>query len=403
MPASPETRKAASLALISRFGRHLQWGLALVVACGLTSCAKFSGPALSDFATQVPMPVKGNLPFVSVQIGGKTARFLVDSGASDCVISPEMARSMGLYVSREKAMVKTAAGDRVPIPMTILPSLAIGQAEFKRVPAFVYDFGKLRGMVGAMDGVVGYSLFRDATLTLDYTRGQLTITPGPLLRPGQPGIIPLKSESGVPRVPVTGGPRPIWVDVDSGSTGGLEIDPVREGLTTLGPTRPGGLSKSIGKTYRTGMARVVGSLYLGDVEMADPIVEVTTGDYRVGGEVLQNTMISFDQTSSLAQVTFGKSKSFGLEPRRKLISPSRIGTGIGFDSRWIVQDVVPGSPAQKAGVRMGDRCIQVQGVPVENFHDDYHSLLQTNQAIAYTFQRGAKSFSVKVPVVLQVQ
>jgi clan AA aspartic protease (TIGR02281 family) len=348
------------------------------------------------------MAVKGNLPFVNVEVGGKKCSFLVDTGASDCVITPETAHRMGLYVSRQKAMVKTAAGDRVPIPMTLLPSLRIGKAEFNNVPAFVYDFGKIRGNITEMEGVVGFSIFRDATLTMDYPRGEMKISPGPTLDRGDPACIPMQSHTGVPRIPVHGGPRTVFVDVDSGSTGGLEINPRQLGVKTDAPPRPGGLSTSIGKTYRTGMARVVGGLHIGAVELADPIVEVTTGDFRVGGEVLQNTVISMDQPSQLARVALAKSGSKESK-KRKLYSPSRIGTGIGFNDFWVVQDIVPGSPGQKAGVRVGDVCTAVHGIPTAELGDAYHILLRHSPILTYRFQRGSKAFEATVPVVLQVR
>lgn len=382
----------------------VQWGALMVFMTGLSACKIAGGSGLTRYETTVPLQVEGNLPFVTVVIDGKPAEFLLDTGASDCVISPEMSQRLGLYVSQRKALVKSAAGDRVPIPMALLPAMQIGKAEFHHVPVFVYDLQKIRGHFPRLEGVVGFSIFRDATLTLNYPDKSLTITPGSTLRSRDPACIPMHSLTGVPRVPLRGGSKTVQLDVDSGSTGGIEVDPARLGLPTDAPTQPGGLSASIGRSYRTGLARIVGTLFLGAVEMADPIVEVTNGDFRVGGEVLQNTILTLDQPSQLARVALGKK---GLLPflakPRKLVSPSRIGTGIGFGKGWVVVDVVPNSPAHQAGIRVGDHCIAVEGRPTAGLQADYQSLLQSSPALSYRFQRGPLTYEATVPVMLQVR
>lgn len=400
-----KNQKQIEMAERGRVRRATAWRwLAVPVALALCQCQVIKPVKLSDYATHVPITIRQNLPFVTVELGGKRSQFLVDSGASDCVVTPETAQRMGLTVSEEKVLVKTAAGDRVPIPMAVVPKLSIGKAEFHNVPAFVYDFGKIRHNLGSFDGVVGFSIFRDASLTIDYSRKEMRITPGPLLNAKHPGTIAMSVKTGVPRIPLKGGPRPTWVDVDSGSTGGLEINPKNAGLPTEAAPRPGGLSSSIGSTYRTGMARVKGTLLLGAVELSDPIVEVTAGDYRVGGEILQHTVMTLDQPSKLAQFTIGKPslwRIFGV--KHALHSPSRIGTGVGFDSNWVVQDVVPSSPASKAGVQVGDVCVTIQGRSTAGLQDQYSRILEGSSQITYQLKRGEKTFSVTVPVVLQVR
>lgn len=371
----------------------------------LANCASSLRQSIPPNSARIRIKMVGNLPFVNVIIAGKRYEFLVDTGASDCVITEELAKELNLPVSKQKAMVKTAAGDHIPIPMTLVPSMQIGPASFHQLPAFVYDFENIRRVFGPMDGVVGFSIFAGATLTLDYPRREMIISPGSTLKSNDVATMPMKIDSGVPRIPLRGGSKTIFIDVDSGSTGGLEVNPAKAGVTIIGPVRPGGISTSIGRTYRTGVARVEGSLFLGKVELLHPIIEVTDGDARVGGEVLQHTLVSFDQPSGLARMHFGEGEKlliFDAEP--KLMSPSRIGTGIGFDRSWVVQDVVPGSVAFQTGVRVGDRATIIQGQPVENLvNGAYQKLMQENEVLEYRFLREGKSFDLSVPVTMQVR
>ena len=60
----------------------------------------------------------------------------------------------------------------------------IGEAYFDDVPAVVYDFSEFSAHVGLkIDGIIGFPLFRDTLLTLDYPAAQLEIAPNPVIAP----------------------------------------------------------------------------------------------------------------------------------------------------------------------------------------------------------------------------
>ncbi len=375
---------------------------AALLALSALGCAT-SRPSLPTNSTRVPMRLFGNLPFVKVEIAGRQHEFLLDTGASDCVVTPDLARSLGLPISREKVMVKSAAGDHVPIPLTVLPAMRIGASEFRNVACFVHDCSNIRQTFSNLEGVVGFNIFSKALLTLDYPRREVVISPWVPLQRGEPDSVEMRMGSGVPQIPVRSARRAMFVDVDSGSTGGMEIDPYRLGVGTTAAPQPGGLSTSISKTYRTGMARVAGPLFIGRVELDSPIVEVTRGEPRIGGEILQNLILTFDQPSRLAHISFGTRKLLGMGASHKLVSPSRVGTGVGFDRNWNVHDIVPGSAAARAGIRTGDQCVLIMGRPAVEWEGSYSDLLATAQFIDYRFFRKGRSYDVRVPVLTQVQ
>lgn len=379
-------------------------GACLLSVTLFSACVNTGRYSLPGQSVHVPVRLVSNLPFAQVRLEGRPYTFLVDTGASDCVVTPSLARQLGLTISREKALVKSAAGDHVLLPTTTIPSLQIGEAEFRNFPAFIYDCKEFRGMLSGMDGVIGFSLFRDSLLTLDYPRQQLVISPWkPLSATGQ-NIVAMETHSGVPRLPLMGGGHTLFIDIDSGSTGGLELNLQKFPMPVTAPPRPGALSTSISGTYRAGMARLSQPVFLGPVQLDQPIVEVSRGDSRVGGEVLRNLVITFDQRSKLARLSFGKMEQLMFfKADRRLVSPSRIGTGIGFDSDWVVRDVVPGSPAAQKGIRAGDRCLTIQGRPAAAWEGTYADLLRESSLVNYTFSRQGRHFEASIPVVLQVR
>jgi hypothetical protein len=373
-------------------------------ALALASCVNTGRPNLPAGSEKLPMHLTGNLPFVNVEMPGQRYQFLLDTGASDCVVTPEIVRRYGLPVSKEKVSVRSASGDYTGIPVTVVPEIRLGDVLYTNVPALVYDCSKFRRTVERMDGVIGFGLFEKQLLTLDYPRRQVIISPWAQLKDADPGVVPMGIVHGVPQVPLSSARKSVMIDVDSGSTSGLEINPASLGVGTKAPPRSGHMSMSISRSYRNDVARIDGTLLLGKVPMDSPVVEVTRGDQRVGGEVLTNLLLTFDQRSRRMVVSFGRLEGVGMfKIARRLTSTSRAGTGVGFDRQWTVSDVLPQSPAAAAGVKTGDKCVTINHQPVEKWSGSYSELLTPGEEIHYQMLRGGRMYEVILPVVQLVE
>ena len=102
----------------------------------------------------------------------KTARFLVDTGASVCVISPELAGVLGNDPGpgAPSVALHTLSG-RTKGTLVTIASLRVGQAEAKDVPAVIHEPGP------GIDGILGNSFLSLYTVTLDPERGVLNLRP----------------------------------------------------------------------------------------------------------------------------------------------------------------------------------------------------------------------------------
>lgn len=127
--------------------------------------------ATSDDSAVTLQRIGGNW-FAQVRLNdSKTARFLVDTGASACVISPELARVLDIRLDHQAQAVplQTIAGvTRGQIVK--IPSLRVGDVEAEDVIAVVHPLGPL------MDGILGNTFLSRFTVTLDPERGLLRLS-----------------------------------------------------------------------------------------------------------------------------------------------------------------------------------------------------------------------------------
>jgi clan AA aspartic protease (TIGR02281 family) len=124
------------------------------------------GPHSQDEGVAVPVRRVGGVWITDVVVNGaRTARFLVDTGASLCVISPELAAdaSIGRDARPTVLRMQTLSGDTSGILVSIA-SLRVGEAEAEGVRAVIHDTGPL------MDGILGNSFLGRYAATLDAER-----------------------------------------------------------------------------------------------------------------------------------------------------------------------------------------------------------------------------------------
>ena len=158
---------------------------------GCSSIGRESGPAVTTQGpklTVLPARVISNFFLVEAkQADGKTYRFMIDTGSSTTLVSPALATALRQREKRGEAHttpVRGANGTEVELPAITLREIALGDVHFARVPAREYDLTELSVHVGLpIDGVLGFTLFRDTLCTIDYPAARLELAPIPFLAP----------------------------------------------------------------------------------------------------------------------------------------------------------------------------------------------------------------------------
>jgi predicted aspartyl protease len=158
------------------FFRHLR----LVVdyaAAVLTLDSEHADPDPAGASFRLAHPSKP-LILVAAEVNGAGAfSFAVDTGASTTVISPELARSLGVVSRPAPAM--TGGGGMARGSIGVIRSLAIGNARSENVTVMIAEFVKsLAALVGVqLDGIVGYNVLRNFRVGIDYPNTRLSLDP----------------------------------------------------------------------------------------------------------------------------------------------------------------------------------------------------------------------------------
>jgi hypothetical protein len=326
-------------------------------------------------------------------------RFLVDTGSSVTLVTPTLARR---YAGRNfpspgttRVRVTGPDGTITELPRGSMRRIELGDARFENVDVLIYDCEPLTAHLGVrIDGVLGFPLFRETFLTLDYPGSRIVLQPArnsPLV-PGT--IIAFDDARKTPLITVRLGDRSLVALIDSGSDALFSLNPV--GLApqfAYGPTI-GATVGMIGGDRTQRIGRLNETLAIGDYAFQQPIVDLTDELSAIGGGMLKNFAVSFDQLND--RVTFYR------DSREPIQTAPRRSAGVSFSKTpayWRVAGVVPNSSAEREGVQQGDLVTRINGEPVARWDlRRYEQLVATAKEITLTFLQGNAESEKRVSV-----
>lgn len=379
--------------------RPLAFGLAVLTCSLLAGCFTFRREAARPGRTTLSSPL---IVLPAQHLGtyliieGKWDRggpwhFLIDTGANTTLVTPEFAQRYGYKPdpSRSVAPVNIVAADgqTVALPATTIRRLELGDARFENISARIYDCAALSSHLGIkIDGILGFPLFRETLLTLDYPRDRVVLAPagGNALIPG--AAVPFNNANKTPLITVRLGEHAFVALLDSGSDAALSLNPV--GLSAhfaYGP-REGSTVNTLAGDRPQRIGRLTEALNLADYLLPAPIAELSDELSALGGAVLQNFSVTFDQERD--RVTFYR------DSPAPIITAPRRSPGLSFSKTpayWRVAGVVPGSAAVTAEVERGDLITRINGEPVARWDfRRYARLVAEAREITFTFLTGTR-------------
>jgi hypothetical protein len=345
----------------------------------------------------LPAQIVGNLLLVEARWDRNGPyRFLVDTGSSVTLMSPAIVRRYPGVGPQGTAMrVRGAEGSVTELPGASLRRLELGSARFDNVPVLIYDPAALSAHLGVkIDGVLGFPLFREVLLTLDYPGRRVLlqpVQPAPLV-PG--AIIRFDDTRKTPLVPIQLGDRTLIALIDSGSDAAFTLNPVGlEPQFAFGP-RLGATIGTLAGDRTQQIGRLAEPISVGGYLFSQPIVDLTDELSTIGGDALRHFTVTFDQERN--SVTFYR------EAREPITAPARRSAGVSFNKTpayWRVVGVVPGSSAAAEGVQDGDLVTRINGEPVARWDlQRYEQLVSGGGEITLTFLFGNDEVEKRVRV-----
>lgn len=272
-----------------------------------------------------PMELLHDKPYVSVMLNGKGPfRFLVDTGTSgDAVVSPALATELNLpQVGATDLNDPTGQGAKAT-PIRGIDTLSVAGLEFYSVKAIEHD---LPTVGPVCDGLLGFHLFREYLLTLDYPERRLVVADGELQPDGGQMVHSFETPEGIPITQLRIGDLTVKALLDSGGMGLSLPDAMVSELHFASPPVLFGRAVSLSTQFVIRAGRLADNVRFGDITFEQPWVEVHPAYPLVnfGAVPMHHFKVTFDQTNKLVRLD-GPNKRVPLEiapmPLRLLNAP----------------------------------------------------------------------------------
>lgn len=378
--------------------------LALSAALFVSGCASYRDwrlpwrTTVSTREVAAPARIVGNLFIVEAKWDKRGPwHFLVDTGSSVTLVSPEFAQR---YATDKTAItpppmrVRSANGESTMLPSVTIRRIELKEAHFEYVQALVRDFSDLSAHLGfKIDGILAFPLFRNTVFTLDYPNSRLLIRSSGDTENLPGATVNFNNTQRTPLIPIQVGDTTLIALVDSGNDGPLLLNPFGLNLHYTSEPRPGTVVGTLVGNRTQEIGRLVEPVAIGTYWFSQPIVDLTDQLSALGGEVLRNFSITFDQKRN--RVTFFRGDT------TPITTPSRRSCGLAFSkgpTYWRVVGVIPGSPADEMGIQDGDLVTRINGESIANWPlERFEPFVKRNTEIVFTFIDGAKEKPVVIP------
>ncbi len=339
---------------------------------------------LPDGKTSVTLPLETRSALVLLPVsinGSEPFSVVLDTGMpvpGVILYDSDRVKSLKLPLGPGRARVGGAGGRGQTFETRIAQgsTLRIGEAEI--AGATVTVLPSIPSLSAMHDGIIGMSVFRNFTVTIDHDREVIVLTP--------PGRFP--PPDGATEVPLQLAGNVAYVKADlvtrSGSLAPLQL------LLDLGATHPVSLNVTSSDSIRvpegapatrigrgvsgavTGRVGRIAGLVLGGHRLTEVVATFPDPEFEnprkldsrngnLGSGVLGRFNVTLDYTA----------KKMYLVPNRRFAEPfewdmSGLVCEAGAQGELAVVAVAPGSPAAQAGIEEGDAVIALDGEPVSS-------------------------------------
>jgi Aspartyl protease/PDZ domain len=393
------------------------------LACGRAAATPVAPPAGSPPAPAAasPEPIDtlpldllfGRMPFVEVRVAGSPPlTFNLDTGADGELLNARWARELGLRV--ENARTVEQPGGAIEMGFVRRVSLSIGRVVLRDHTLETAPLSFLEPFVAhRLDGLLGHGFLSSHIVEIDYPNRKLRVYAPTAALPVGPrqAAVPLEIGTIDAFVRVRIGregksPVDAKLELDTGSFEGLGLSGAfvdRHAIVSPAQPRvplPGLAIGGETSGYRTRVPWVE----VGRFRIARPVIGVVTSEKSdpaasVGGTLGADILTRFKVILDYPH------RRMILEPGPELERPSEadmigllfVASGPEF-KQLSVHSVTAGSPAERAGLRAGDRILTVDGTPVADVPLErlWRLSFEAGRSVKFGLERAGKRVEVTV-------
>jgi hypothetical protein len=313
-------------------------------------------------AIEIPAERRGEYFYVQTTINNQASLLVIDSGAGAHCLTPAAAQRLGLAKADGPKLKAVGTADSVEVTRLKTGEISLGKAKMAEGLAIAVPLPAAL----ECDGVLGYDLFQQYVVTMDYGNKKVTLTPPKDFQPPANAVaVPLRVVNRLPQIEVRIDGISCWIEVDTGSNGSVDLNTPFVEQNKLRdkyskriamPTGRGVGGVSYGEMTR-------GETFtLGTFTLPKPILQLSqqkTGmdskddvAGRIGTSVLARFAVTFDYSRGKMYLVKGKDYETPFIFNR---------SGFVVDEEYRITFLIPNGPAMEAGLQLGDELIAVDG------------------------------------------
>jgi predicted aspartyl protease len=267
----------------------------------LLAVAAVTSPAQENSHT-ARLELSHGKPFVMVIVNGKGPfRFVIDTGTGgQAFLTTALANQLGLTETGHIRLSDPSGKGSQRVPMVLIHSLQVAGVEFSGIKAVVHN---LSDEDGFCQGLLGFVLFRDYLLTLDYPNRRMLLTSGELTPDGEQSVLPFHMPDGIPLISLAIGNTRIDAQLDSGGAG-LSL-PEEFAARLKFSSTPSSFSNanSLSTRFQIKAAQLASDVHLGAYTFKRPFIEINPAFplANFGSCPMQSFSLTFDQKNTLVR------------------------------------------------------------------------------------------------------
>jgi Aspartyl protease len=282
----------------------------LKLIAGLVALLAFAASVAAQNSVAVaPLQFRGPMPVVEVKLNGQGPFvFAIDTGGGlQADIDPSVAERLRLTPHGRVLMGDPSGLNDRALETTRIDSITFGGAEFRNVTALIRP-QRITADYPAVDGILGFALFTDYLLTLDYPAMQVRLARGNLPVANGADILSFELEHRVPVIELAIGKWKVKAHIDSGNyvAGFILPEELVEQLPLLSQPVVVGRARSVSNQIEIKQVQLRDTIHIGHFNYPQATIAFPAlSNTNVGFKILREFSLTFDQKNKRMKMVRG--------------------------------------------------------------------------------------------------
>jgi hypothetical protein len=337
-------------------------------ACAVPPPNRFTlrWPAGERPVVRMPLLHLGGELLVRAKIGGREVMAFLDSGAGATALDARTPSVAEFHPSTE--IDGSGSTQRVRVGFGELAAVDLGELHAEHLPTLSVPIPGLDAYGDKKpDVILGYALMASSVVRIDYKRLEVTFaksTAGVFAKGGEPRGVPLRVLGS--KIVVEGSVEGIAASfvIDTGNAGGLDLYKRWAGAHGLPGAREV-VTRTTSTSYRLRSATLGPIVFDGQLtDVGDPPAPGTLAGLAGNAVLARCDAVVFDVAKRMMWLEGACDRP--VAERRAGWRFEKKSDAALPDRPWVVGALWPGGAAERAGVQIGDRVLEVGGKPATN-------------------------------------